>query len=264
MEFRRCNGAVLHARRFGDPGRPLLIFGNSLGTDLRIWSAVVPALLDRYGILLHDQRGHGLSEASSGPHSIDGLAADLVALADVVGAERFGLVGLSVGGMVAQTVAARHPDRVSALVLCDTAARIGDAPGSEARIRSVNAGGVEGIADGVMERWFTDGYRLANPVALRGWRTMLPLQPAGGYAATCMAIRDADLRRSAAGIRAPTLCIAGDQDLSTPPDLVREAADLVPDAAFVTIAGAGHIPCVEQPAAFARLIGSHMDETWAK
>jgi 3-oxoadipate enol-lactonase len=257
--FHRCNGIVLHAKRLGDPEKPLVVFSNSLGTDARIWDAVVPRLLERYGVLVYDKRGHGLSDAPRGPYTIADHAADLLALLDAAGAPpRFALVGLSIGGMIAQTIAAAHPDRVGALVLCDTATRIGDAATWDARIEAAEYKGMEPLADLVMERWFTRAYRERDPVSVRGWRTMLARQPAQGYAATCAAIRDADLRSTAPTIRVPTLCVAGDQDLSTPPDLVRETAATIPGAGFEVIPACGHIPPVEQPAALADLILSHL------
>lgn len=256
--FHRCNGVVLHARLLGEAGRPLVVFSNSLGTDSRIWDAVVPRLTDRYAVLLYDKRGHGLSDAPRGPCTIADHAADLLALLDTVGADRVALVGLSVGGLIAQAIAAEHPERVAALVLCDTAAKIGDAASWDARIEAAEYKGMESIADAVMERWFTRAYRTEQPVALRGWRTMLARQPAGGYAATCAAIRDADLRAATATIRVPTLVVAGDQDLSTPPDLVRAMADAIAGATFRMIAGSGHIPPVEQPEILAGLIAEHL------
>lgn len=251
---------VLHAVRRGDPAGPVIVFSNSLGTDARIWDALLPCLPASYGVLLYDKRGHGLSDAAPGPSAIEDHAADLVGLLDRLGIGRAAFVGLSVGGMIAQAIAARHPDRVAALVLCGTAARIGDAASWDARIEAVERHGLASIADAVLERWFTPAYRAAEPAAMRGWRNMLARQPAQGYAATCAAIRDADLRSRAAAIRAPTLCVAGDQDLSTPPDLVRGTAELIPGARFALLAGAGHIPCVERPAALAALIAGHLSD----
>ena len=258
--FVAVGDVMLHAERRGAGDSPTIVFSNSLGTDARIWNAVLPLLPARYGVLLYDKRGHGLSDAPRGPYSIDDHALDLLGLVDHFGIDRFALVGLSVGGMIAQAVAARHPERVAALVLCDTAAKIGEAETWDARIDAVEYKGLESIADGVMERWFTRSYRAENPVALRGWRTMLTRQPAGGYAATCAAIRDADLRAQAKTIRVPTLCLVGEEDLSTPPALVRGTADLIPGAKFEVIAGAGHIPCVERPDAVADTIARHCAE----
>ncbi|MBE7202733.1 MAG: 3-oxoadipate enol-lactonase [Parafilimonas terrae] len=260
MDFISCNGIVLHAGRIGDPGKPAIVFANSLGTDARIWDAVIPFLAERYSFVLYDKRGHGLSDAPRGPYRIADHAADLMALLDAMRIDRFALVGLSVGGMIAQTIAAGQRDRVAALVLCDTAAKIGDTSTWDARIEAVEYKGLESIATSVLERWFTRPYRSRETAAMAGWRNMLTRQPPGGYAATCAAIRDADLRAVAATIAVPTLCLVGDGDLSTPPDLVRGTADLIPNSRFAVIEGAGHIPCVEQPKALADLILGHLAE----
>lgn len=256
--FVAVGGIVLHAERRGNPEAPTIVFANSLGTDARIWQGVLARLPDRYATLVYDKRGHGLSDSPEGPCSLEDHAGDLLGLLDQFGMTRVALVGLSVGGMIAQIVAAAHPERVAALVLCDTAATIGDAATWDARIAAVQAGGLDPLADGVLQRWFTPAYRSGSPAFLRGWRNMLTRQPPGGYAATCAAIRDADLTARAAIIRAPTLCIVGDQDLSTPPELVRSTAALIPGAQFATIAGAGHIPCIEQPAILATMIADHL------
>ncbi len=258
MAFLSSNGITLHASRIGDPGKPAVVFINSLGTDARIWDALVPSLADRYSLVFHDKRGHGLSDAPRGPYRIEDHAADLLVLLRAMAIDRFALVGLSVGGMIAQAVAAECRDHVAALVLCATAARIGDAATWNARVAAVEREGIESIATSVLERWFTRAYRARETAAMAGWRNMLTRQPPGGYAATCAAIRDADLRARAASIAVPTLCVAGDQDLSTPPDLVRGTADLVPDSRFIVVDGAGHIPCVERPDALAELILGHL------
>lgn len=251
---------VLHAECHRVPDQPTIVFVNSLGTDARIWRGVLARLPNRYGTIVYDKRGHGLSDAPDGPSSIADHARDLLGLVDAFGIARFALVGLSVGGMIAQVVASEHPQRVAALVLCDTAAKIGDETTWNSRIAAVEADGLESIATAVLDRWFTPAYRDSHPAAMRGWRHMLTRQPVQGYADTCAAIRDADLRTLAASIRVPTLCIVGDQDLSTPPDLVRGTADIIPGAKFETVTSAGHIPCIEQPDALAGLIARHLTE----
>lgn len=122
------------------------------------------------------------------------------------------------------------------------------------RIAAVEEAGVEPIADSVLERWFTRDFRERHKTDLAGYRNMLVRQDRGGYAATCGAIRDADFTATVSAIKVPVLCIAGDQDGSTPPDVVRATAGMIPNARFEVIEGCGHIPCVEQPAALARLL----------
>jgi 3-oxoadipate enol-lactonase len=258
MAFVRANGVIIHHQVVGPREGPALVFANSLGSDLRIWEDVAPAFVDRYRIVLYDKRGHGLSEAPPAPYSIDDHADDLSALLDHLGVEKAAIVGLSVGGLIAQRIAVTSPARVVALVLCDTAAKIGTPESWGERIDAVEKSGIESIADGIMQRWFTPSFRRNRGDDWIGWRNMLVRTPAHGYVGTCAAIRDADLTHDAARIAVPTLCIVGDQDGSTPPDLVRQTAELIPGAGFEIVEDAGHIPCIEQPVATARLIEIHL------
>ena len=261
MIFVESGDAIIHAELIGDPEeQPVLCFVNSLGTDFRIWDQVAAHFAEDYCLLLYDKRGHGLSDLGQGPVTIDRHVDDLLALVDHFGIDRFGLVGLSIGGLIAQRLAVRAPDRLAALVLCDTAAKIGDAEGWNARIAAVEAGGLESIGDAVMERWFTPEYRAEEDMPLRIWRNMLTRQSVKGYAASCAAIRDADLTADAATIDVPTLVVVGDGDLSTPPDLVRATAEMIPGARFAVIEGAGHLPCIERPDALADLIAELLDQ----
>jgi len=260
MAFIRANGIVLHHQVLGKPDAPALVFSNSLGSDFRIWQEVAPAFADRFRVVLYDKRGHGLSDAPPKPYRMDDHTDDLLALLDGLKIESAALVGLSVGGMIAQRAALRAPERVEALVLCCTAAKIGTPELWAERISAVEAGGIEPIVENVLQRWFTPDFRETRKDDVAGWRNMLVRMPAHGYAGTCAAIRDADLTADAARIAAPTLCVAGDQDGSTPPDVVRGTASLIPGARFELIEGCGHIPCVEKPAILTQLIQNHLRE----
>lgn len=258
MAFLRVNGVVLHHEFRGPAGRPVLVFANSLGTDFRIWNDVVARLGEHYRVLLYDKRGHGLSEAPAAPYAMTDHVNDLAALLDHYGIEKAAIAGLSVGGMIAQGLAALRPDLVAALVLCDTAHRIGTGEFWNARIDAVRAKGIASIAGGILEKWFTPAYRAADNADFAGYRAMLTRSPVEGYVGTCAALRDADLTESTRALKVPVLCLVGDQDGSTPPDLVRSTADLIRGAEFRIIADAGHIPCVEQPGAVADLIGAFL------
>jgi 3-oxoadipate enol-lactonase len=256
VQFTRIGEIVIHYQIFGSgSGKPLLVFSNSLGTDFRIWRDVVIRLADSFTILTYDKRGHGLSDVGGAPYSIDDHVGDLAGLLDQLALGPAVVCGLSVGGVIAQGLMQRRPDLVRALILCDTAHKIGDAAMWNSRIASVQGeGGIASIAEAILSRWFTARYRAEEPVAMAGWRNMLVRQPAAGYAGTCAALRDADYTEFAKTIAVPTLCIVGDEDGSTPPSLVLELARLIPGARYEVISGSGHIPCVEQPEILSEMI----------
>lgn len=260
MAFIRVNGIVLHHQVLGRVDGPTLVFNNSLGSDFRIWQEVAPAFADRFRVVLFDKRGHGLSDAPAAPYTIDDHTDDLFALLDHLKIESAALVGLSVGGMIAQRAAVRAPQRVKTLVLCCTAAKIGTPELWAERISAVERGGIEPIVENILQRWFTPPFHEARRDEVAGWRNMLVRTPAHGYAGTCAALRDADLRQDAGSITVPTLCVAGDQDGSTPADVVQGTANLIPGARFALIDGCGHIPCVEKPAVLTQLIQRHLQE----
>lgn len=260
MQFARINDVTIHYQIIGGPGdKPVLVFANSLGTDFRIWRDVIVRLAGDFAIVLYDKRGHGLSDLGQMPYSIEDHATDLAGLLDFLSVKNAIICGLSVGGLVAQSLYQRRPDLVRALILCDTAHKIGTAESWNARIAAVEAEGIESIVDAIMERWFTPAFRRPENIAYAGYCNMLIRQPVEGYAATCAALRDADLTEAAAKIAVPTICIVGDQDGSTPPELVLSTAKLIPNARYEVIKDAGHIPCVEQPQALTEVIRAFID-----
>jgi 3-oxoadipate enol-lactonase len=255
VSFLSVGGTTLHHRYTAatTTAQPMILI-NSLGTDFRIWDEVVARLAGEMPLLAYDKRGHGLSDVGAGVRSIDDHVDDLSTLIDHFAFDDVVLCGLSVGGMIAQGFYARRPDKVKALILCDTAHKIGTAESWNTRIATVERDGIEAIADAVLKVWFTPEFHRARAADLAGSRNMLTRQAIPGYIGTCMAVRDADFTESARRIAVPTLCIAGDQDGSTPPDLVRSLAELTPGARFEVIRNAGHIPCIEQPEALTTLI----------
>lgn len=261
MSFVRANGIVLHYRLKGRRGAPRVAFANSLGSDMTIWDDVADELGADFELLLYDKRGHGLSEVAPAPGGIADNATDLLALLDHVGWESAAVCGLSVGGLIAMEIAVRAPERVERLVLMDTAASIGTPDAWNARIAAVREQGVAAISDQIMERWFSPSFRNNRPEAFSGWQRMLERTPADGYADTCMALRDADLTEAIGAIVAPTLVVAGDEDLSTPPKLVAATARRIPAASFRVIAGAGHLPCIERPREVASLLRDFLNST---
>ena len=247
VQFVQVNGVSLHHQIIGGPGnKPVIVFINSLGTDFRIWRDVIVRLAGNYPLLTYDKRGHGLSDVGEAPYSIDDHVDDLIGLLEHLKVSDAVVCGLSVGGLIAQGLYERRPDLVKALILCDTAHKIGTADMWAARIAAIEQSGLDGIVDGVMERWFTPAFRESDP-SFPGYRNMMLRQPVEGYTGTCAAIRDADYTAAAGDIAVPTLCVVGDQDGATPPELVLSLAKLIPRARYEVIKDAGHIPCVEQP-----------------
>ncbi|MER8749687.1 3-oxoadipate enol-lactonase [Mesorhizobium sp. M1050] len=254
MPFVTIGGITLHHRHIKATGnvRPI-IFINSLGTDFRIWDDIVSALDGEMPLLVYDKRGHGLSDIGD-ISSIDDHVDDLSGLIDHFGLSKVVLCGLSVGGLIAQGFYRRRPEMVEGLILCDTAHKIGTAESWNARIAAVKSKGIQEIAGAVLKTWFTPAFHAQRHPDLNGYWNMMTRQALTGYIGTCAAVRDADFTDSARRIAVPTLCVAGDQDGSTPPDLVRSLADLIPGARFEIIGDAAHISCVEQPEALVALI----------
>ena len=263
MPFIEAAGITQHYDLTGPDDAPVLLFANSIGTSFHIWDAVVPHLSQRYRILRYDMRGHGLTEVTpvsdDAGYSMDLLADDAAGLLDALGIQRAHVCGLSIGGMMAQRLAVKAPGRIHGLILCDTAAVIGPPSVWTDRIAAIRARGMTAISDGVMARWFTQAFRDGRPDQIRGYTAMVARTTEDGYVGCAMAIRDADLRDDAARISNPTLVLVGDQDLATPPALVRELAEAIPGARFAVIADAAHIPCVEQPEALTALLLDFLD-----
>ncbi|QDY70723.1 3-oxoadipate enol-lactonase (plasmid) [Qingshengfaniella alkalisoli] len=247
---------IYHGYRAPQDGAPTLVFANSLGTDLRVWDRVVAELPEGWGILRQDKRGHGLSQDTAAALSIETMTDDVEALLDYYGIGHFTGVGLSVGGLIMQRLALRRAGTMTHLVLSDTAAKIGSPEIWNPRIETVLASGIQAISDAILARWFAPGYDAKEDFSM--WRLMLERTPAQGYADVCAAIRDADYTAELKQIQQPTLVLCGSDDCSTPPELVKATADGISNASFVTIADAGHLPCVEQPSHFTTLLRDHV------
>ncbi|SFE02938.1 3-oxoadipate enol-lactonase [Sulfitobacter brevis] len=256
MQILDTGDVRLHYRVDGpDDGAPV-VFANSLGTDMRLWDPILPLLPKGLRLIRYDKRGHGLSTCPSGNYSMGSLITDVEKLIDHLGVTNCVFVGLSIGGMIAQGLAVKRLDLVRAMVLSNTAAKIGNAAMWDDRIAAVRAGGIESLADGVMERWFSAEFREKPELEL--WRNMLVRQPDDGYAGCSAAISGSDFYATTATLRLPTLGIAGAEDGSTPPDLVRETTDLIPGSRFHLIRRAGHLPCVEQPEEYAQVLSEFL------
>jgi 3-oxoadipate enol-lactonase len=228
----------------GPAGAPVLVLSNSLGTNLEMWQAPLPALTARFRVLRYDQRGHGGSAVTPGAYSIETLGRDVLGLLDALAIPRAHFCGLSMGGATGMWLAANAPERIDRLVLANTAAKFGTPEAWNARIDTVRKGGTVAIADAVLERWFTRAFQARAPDRVARMREMLVATPAEGYIGCCAAIRDVDLRSAIGGVTRPTLVIVGTHDVATPPAEGRAVAERIRGARVVEL-DAAHISSVE-------------------
>jgi 3-oxoadipate enol-lactonase / 4-carboxymuconolactone decarboxylase len=236
----------------GPEGAPVVAFSNSIGTTLEMWDAQTRALAGRYRVLRYDTRGHGRSPTLDRPASIADLADDLAGLLDALGVAAAHIVGLSLGGMTAQSLAARRPERVESLTLMATSAFL---PGNwEERAATVRAHGMGAIADAVIVRWFTPGFAASVPEQVAPFRERFRQLDPAGYAVCCGAIAAMDLRSSNAAITAPTLIIAGADDAATPVAMMEDIRARIPQAELIVLPRAAHILAVER----AELVNRHL------
>lgn len=245
----------LNATLEGPPGAPPLVLIHALGTSLALWDGVA-ARLPRHRILRLDLRGHGASDVPPAPYAMGALVRDVERLIDHFDLKETVVAGVSLGGMVAQGLAVKRLDLVRGLVLSNTAARIGTAAQWQDRIATVREQGLGALADATMERWLGRNWR-DNP-ALPGLRAGFLNTDPQGWMGCAAAIAGTDFYETTATLRLPTLAIAGANDGSTPPDLVRETADLIPGARFHLIRGAGHLPMAEKPEDYAGILATFL------
>lgn len=238
-----------------EAGTPVVL-SHALGLDLGMWDALAAELGERHPVLRYDHRGHGGSSVPPGPYTMDELVDDAARLLREWDRGPVVWIGLSMGGMVGQGLAVCHPELLRGLVIANSAARYPEASrGAWAqRIAMVEAGGLAAIVDMVMERYFHAGYRASAPAAIdRARATLLRTDPAG-YVAACHAVAGVDWLDRLAGVRLPTLVIAGALDVGAPPALSEAMSERIPGARLVVLEQASHLSAAEQPEAFARLV----------
>jgi 3-oxoadipate enol-lactonase len=241
---------------------PVVVLSHALGCDLRMWDGVAAILQVRFTVLRYDQRGHGQSEVVPGPYTMGLLAEDAAELIREQAPGPVHFVGLSMGGMVAQSLAASQPQLLKSIVIANAANHYNEAARDQwqARINTVRTQGVAAIAEGAMQRWFTPEFRAdqAGAACVDSLRQQLENTDAGAYAASCEAVAGMDFRASNAHITCPALVIAGTRDEATPVALSQSIADSIAGAQLRTLEAA-HLSAVEQPEAFARLLEGFFD-----
>ncbi len=245
------DGLRFRCRVDGPEGAPWVVFSNSLATDLTLWDAQAEALAGRFQVLRYDQRGHGGSSVPPGPATIEQLADDADALMAAVGAAGATFVGVSMGAATGLCLAARRSSRIARLVAADGSAATpsGGAAAWAGRLEVARTGGMAAFADITLPRWFTSASIAAGHPAVARIRRMIARTPLAGLEAGVAALQDYDLRPALGAIRMPVLLLAGSEDGAMPTSMPLMAA-AIPGSRFVEIAGAGHLPPVEQPEMF--------------
>jgi 3-oxoadipate enol-lactonase len=260
LPFADVNNTRLFYRLEGRSDLPAIVLSHSLGCDLGMWAPQMPDLLDHFQVLRYDARGHGASAIPPGDYRLDQLGQDVLALADKLNLPRFAFCGISMGGAVGQWLALNAPQRLTKLILANTAPKFGTPETWDARRKAVLEGGMQAIVDATMQRFFSAENQ--QSVWAQSTRAIVLGTDPIGYAACCTALRDADTRSELGKISASTLIIGSDQDPSTPWEgngsvLARD----IPDAQAVRLQTA-HLSNLEQPRAFtAAVLDFLLDKT---
>lgn len=243
----------------GDEAATVVCLAHALSSDSGIWAEqVAPLLAQGWRVLRLDMRGHGGSEAGPEDYAMEGLANDVAAILDFLKIPQVHFVGLSIGGMIGQTFALEHGDRLLSLMLCGTAPAAlegGMAQLWAPRFEAITAAGsVAPLADATMVRWFTEAFQARRPDRWRQVHQTICRTTPAGYRGGGLAIDAFDVLDRLPSIRTPTLVVCGDGDTGTPPAGNRRIAELIPGARYVELQNARHIPMVEYPEQFSRIL----------
>ena len=242
------NGIEIYYELHGKEGAPWLILSHSLACTVRMWDPQIAAFQDSYRILAYDMRGHGASAAPAGPYSLDMLADDVLELLKILKIQKARFCGLSIGGMIGQTLALKQPGLFERMVLADTGhTQNADAIKQwEERIAIAESKGMQPLVASTMERWFTEPFR-ASPQAKK-IAGLIASTPVAGYVGCGRAIMKLDTTARLKDIKLPVLAMTGEQDGAAAG--TRYIGENIPGARLVVIAQAAHIANIEQAEAF--------------
>lgn len=256
------DGSQMKIKYFGtyDSDKPTLIFGTSLGADSSMWRPQVKYFKDGWNTITFDLRGHGESPLSTEQPSIEIFADDVISIADDIGLKSFSYCGLSIGGAIGQVLGAKYPDRIDSLCLASTGTTILTPEALYERADRVLSDGMKWIAEQSVSRWFARHFiETQKSNVIEQMKHMLSMSPKG-YAHACLALASFDGKKYIKEITAPTLVIAGDEDLATPPADNEELAEGIQNAEFNIIQGAAHLCNVEKPEHFNRTLITHLNK----
>lgn len=232
-------------------GAPLML-SHALGLDLTMWDGLASTLAENHEVARYDHRGHGGSAVPAGPYTLDQLVDDAARLIREWGRGPVVWIGLSMGGMVGQGLAIRHPELLRGLVLANTTAQYPEAAAAvwQQRIAAVQQGGMAAVADAVVERYLSGEYRAAHPGLVQALREQLLRCDPAGYVACCHAVAAVDWLDQLAQVRVPTLVIAGGRDVGATPAMAQAIAERIAGAQLVLFDDAAHLSVAEVPQQF--------------
>lgn len=251
-----ANGITMHYEMEGPESAPMVTLSHSLATDLSMWDTQVDVLKSRYRVLRYDTRGHGGTDAPEGPYTLEQLAEDARALLKALGLSSTHFMGISMGGMIGQTLALKDPGMLRSLILCDTSSRIPEEalPIWEERISLAQGQGMGALVESTMERWFTASFRV-KPIPMLGKiRGMIRATPLNGYVGCSRAIMKLNLTDRLDGIDLPTLLIVGEDDPGTPVAASQEIHRRIKGSELVILKSAAHLSNIEQKDPFNRAV----------
>jgi 3-oxoadipate enol-lactonase len=244
MPFAELKDVRIHYELAGAEHAPVLMFSNSLGTDLTMWNVQIPEVAKTFRVLRYDKRGHGQSSAPAGPYTIEMLGRDAVVLLDYLKFDKVHFCGLSIGGQTGMWLGLHAVARLNKLILSSTAAKIGTPEMWNPRIETVRKGGTKAVSAAVIERWFTAGFRAKAPAEVARIQRVLDSTNAEGYVGCCAAVRDFDARGKLGAIRTPTLVISGSHDPATTAADGRWVSEQIPGSRYIELRAA-HLSNIE-------------------
>ena len=253
------NDAEINYETFGDSTKPALIFSNSLGTQFSMWQPQINFFKKEYFIVCYDTRGHGASSAPKGPYSIEQLGNDVINLLDHLNISKASFCGISMGGMTGQWLAIHHPERFNHVVVCNTAAKIGQEQAWNERAALVREQGLKPIAETAASRWFTEPFIRSNAAIVESLSNDLGAGSPEGYASCCEALAKADVREQLKNITVPMLVVAGQKDPVTTVADAQYIINNVRSSALFEI-NASHISNLEQPKPFNQAVQSFLQQ----
>jgi 3-oxoadipate enol-lactonase len=242
---------------------PIVVLSHALGCSLHMWDEVANTLKENFTVIRYDHRNHGKSQSVNTPFSVDDLADDAAMLVKDLGGKPVFFIGLSLGGMVAQSLAARYPNLVKACVIANSAEYYDESVKKmwADRIEKVNQFGVSSISAMALERWFTPEYLASdnqgNKNKIAGIKKELDEFNPNSYALSCAAVAGVDCREGNKVIKNPTLVLFGLKDQATPPALSEVIHKSIHNSKLVGI-DAAHLSAVERPEEFASIVSEFL------